>query len=195
MKKGLVNIVAIVMLAVLPFSVIGCTSADVAKAVALVAAELPTALALAQDALSIVAGLGVNANVQIPVDKVQALEALCNDYTAHPSSNTFDQVVALVDQLVNQGDSDLLTVAAIKDPATAQKATAVLAALDAVLHIIDGYVTSAQSTKQVQARAQARRARLKAVTQYWTEQQKNDVAAKFNMPYDKLMQIETRAGF
>lgn len=196
-KSMCMRMIAIVLLFIVPFSVTGCNSADITKVVAEIASNIPTAIALAQSILAIVnlAGGAQAQGIVVPVDKLNALKQLCDDYTANPKADTWHEIIALVDELVTDGDSALLTALSIKDPATQQKATAVLGALSAVLHIIDGYVQQTQPASAVKATAAKRKVKLARISQYWSVQDKKNIESSFNKTYPEIMQLETSMGF
>ena len=188
MKKAL-SLILIAITFMLP---IGCTKADFDKAVSLIAAELPTVVQLANTILSLYGDAG---EYKVPATELQSLQNLIAAYQAHPSNSSFQQIAAMVDQLVTQGDQDLLAAAQIKDPVRQQQVTTVLAAFDITLHIIDGYVLATQSTAQVQAKAAARRVKLKQLSQFYSLQDKLQVENAFHQPYEKVYNQAISMGF
>jgi hypothetical protein len=101
----------------------------------------------------------------------------------------------LVDDLVTNGDSALTTLAGIKSSTSQQKAVVLMASLDAILHTVDGLVQSTQSTSAVKATAARRAAKLKVVSQYWSEQDKTTIAKAFGSNYSTLYSHEIAMGF
>lgn len=199
------GIVAALCLTIVTVPTIGCTQADVQKAVALVQAELPTAIALIGDVAPIIIAFAGNQGgtattpVQQTITTIQSdlgeLQTLCASYTSASSSSTYASILKVVDDLVTQGDAALLTAAQIKDPATQQKATVILGSLSAVLHILDGYVQATQTTAQVKATAAARTVKLNAVRSYWSDADKKGIEQAFDNPFDATYQHEVALGF
>ncbi|HEV2709156.1 MAG TPA: hypothetical protein VGU67_02985 [Edaphobacter sp.] len=189
-------------LAVLPIA--GCTQADVQKAVALVQAELPTAIALVGDVAPIIIAFAgpqgaASSPIQNTITTVQSdlgeLQTLCASYTSAPSTTIYASILKVVDDLVTQGDSALLTAAQIKDPATQQKATVILGSLSAVLHILDGYVQATQSASQVKATAAARAVKLNAVRAYWSPSDKKGIEQAAGVPFNTAYAHAVAMGF
>ena len=195
---------AITMISVVILPTVGCNSADVQKAVALVQAELPTAIALVGDiAPIIIAFAGPQGSASTPiqntVNTIQSdlaeLQTLCASYTSSPSTNVYDQILSVVDNIVVQGDSGLLAALQIKDPGTQQKVTVLFGSLSAVLHIIDGYLQATQSAAQVKATAAKRTIKLNAIHAYWSPSDKKMIENAAGVPFSTAYQHETALGF
>lgn len=200
----LATVVAFTGLSVVAVSTVGCTQADVQKAVALVQAELPTAIALIGDiAPIIIAFAGPQGTASTPIQQsitvIQSdlgeLQTLCASYTSAPSTNVYASILKVVDDLVTQGDSALLTAAQIKNPATQQQATVILGSLSAVLHILDGYVQATQSASQVKATAAARVVKLNAVRAYWSPLDKKGIEQAAGIPFNMAYAHAVALGF
>lgn len=204
-SSALAGIVAALSVSIVAVPLTGCTQADVQKAVALVQAELPTAIALIGDVAPVVIAFagaqGGNATtpIQQTITTVQSdlseLQTLCASYTSSPSPDIWASITKVVDDLVTQGDSALLTAAQIKDTATQQKATVMLGSLSAVLHILDGYVQAAQSASQVRATAAARTVKLNAVRAYWSPSDKKGIEQASGVPFDAAYAHAVALGF
>lgn len=166
------KLVAITALSAMVLVPTGCNQQDVAKTVALVESQLPTAIALTNTVLSVLATSGVLASDQqnnigtVVTQDLTELQTLCTQYEAGANKGVFDSIVSLVDKIVTEGDASLLQAAQIKDPQTKATVTAALGALDTVLHIIDGYVQLSQSTQQVKAEAARRQVKLQSIHAY-----------------------------
>jgi hypothetical protein len=201
---SLASAVAFTGLSILAVSTVGCTQADVQKAVALVQAELPTAIALVGDVAPIIIAFagpqdssasGTQREVTTIQSDLGELQTLCASYTSSPSSSIYASILKVVDDLVTNGDSALLTAVQIKDPATQQKATVILGSLSAVLHIVDGYVQATQSASQVKATAAARTVKLNAVRAYWSPSDKKGIEQAAGVPFDVVYSHAVALGF
>jgi hypothetical protein len=188
------GVFALCGLLIMGTTVAGCTSADAQKAVASVNATLPAIESAVTIAAGIVSTLdpaiailvtGANTGIQAGL---QALQGSCTAYLANPTTGTFASIVNVVDNLVNNGDAALLQAAHIVDPASKEKATAVLASLDALLHVIDGYVSAAQPTSAVTARMAKRTAKLKTLQAYYSAADKKTIESAFHAPYSVVLQ-------
>lgn len=199
------GVVAVLSLSLVALPTVGCTSADVQKAVALVQAEIPTAIALIGDVAPIIIafagaqGTTSTSPIQTAITTIQSdlseLQTLCASYTSSPSTSVYASILTVVDDLVTQGDSALLTAAKITDPATQQKATVILGSLSAVLHILDGYVQATQSVSQVKATAAARSVKLNAVRAYWSAEDKKGIEQATGVNFNAAYQHEVALGF
>lgn len=203
MKNLSVRALAGVMLSsiLLMGTMIGCTSADVQKAVSQVAAEMPAveSAVAAASALASVADpalapviLPLNGIAQIALPQLQGL---LQAYASNPTANTFANITTVIDSIVTNGDTALLAASKISNPESQQKATAILASLDALLHVIDGFISQAQTPAQVQAKVAARTLKLKQVSQYWSDSDKSTVAAAFHAPYSTVYHQAVVQGF
>lgn len=185
----------------------GCTSTQVANVVKNIAVYAQEAQPLITEAIALVTafsaepgGVGGNsAELQLAGVKIQKdladLVSLCNSYTSNPSSSTWNQIIALVDELVTTSDSSLTDLAGIKSANSQRTALTVLASLDALLHTIDGFVQSAESSTQVKAMAAKRAIKLQQVSQYWSTEDKNRLAQSFGRSYERLYSQEMAMGF
>jgi hypothetical protein len=152
----------------------GCKQTDAVQAAATIHAYLPTVVALAQDAGTLVAGLepAEAAEVSQVSAKVQAelavLEQVSGAYAAAPSAEGWARLGAVVDQLVSDADTGLMAALAIKSEASQTKAKAALSALDAAVHVVEGYLASARGPVAAQAAVEKRPVRLAAVVRQWS---------------------------
>jgi hypothetical protein len=178
-----------------------CTQADAAKAASMIHAYLPTVSGLANDAAGIAEGLdpAAAATLQAVNSKVQAdlqvVETVSGAYAAAPSSSAWTSLGAAVDALVSDADQGLLTVLAIKNPTSQAQAKAALSAVDAAVHVLDGYLLTARTPVEVQAAATQRTVKVQSVVRYWSPKDWQRVEQAFNAPGDVLYAAEMRAGF
>jgi hypothetical protein len=197
--------VAILSVSLVALPTVGCTSADVQKAVALVQAELPTAIALIGDIAPIIIafagtpGTTATTPIQQTITVIQSdlgeLQTLCASYTSSPSTDVYTSIMKVVDDLVTQGDSALLTAAKITNPTTQQQATVLIGSLSAVLHILDGYIQATQTTAQVKATAANRAIKLKSVRAYWSAEDKKGIEQATGVNFNVAYQHEVALGF
>jgi hypothetical protein len=154
----------------------GCSQMDAVKAASTIHAYLPVVVGLAGDAAAMAETLdpaaapavrAVSAKAQADL---QELETVSGAYAAAPSADGWAKLSAAVDTLVNEADQGLLAALAIKDPASQAKAKAALSALDAAVHVLDGYLLAARSPAQAQTAAALRTVKLKSVVRYWGAQ-------------------------
>lgn len=208
LKKISMPLIAAVLCTSMVFTTVGCTQADVQKTVSLIAAELPTAISIASEVLTIVSAVGATqgstgdgAQAQITAvgvvikSDLSELQTLVASYQGSPNPNTWASIINVVDTLVGQGDTALLAAADIKDPTSQAKATAIIGSLDAILHIVDGYIQATQTTAQVQATAKRRAVKLNQVSELWNKQIIADAAAKNGMTYTQVVAYETAQGY
>jgi len=192
---------ALVLALSLAWASAGCSSADAVKAATEVHAYLPVVRGLAQDAMAIAEGLDpANAAVIGQVSlKVQGdlaeLESLSGAYVANPTADGWTRVLAVVDQMVNDADNGLLSALAIKDPTSRAEAKVALSALDAAIHVLDGYLASAKTPAQVQASAAARTVKVSAVSRMWNESDRERVEAALGKRFDVMVEAASEAGY
>jgi hypothetical protein len=185
----------------LAWASVGCSSADAVKAATEVHTYLPVVSGLAQDALAIAAGLDPSnaALIGQVSSKVQGdlteLENLSGAYISNPTGNGWTQLLAVVDQMVNDADNGLLSALAIKDPTSRAEAKVALSALDAAIHVLDGYLATARTPAQVQASAAARTVKVSAVTGIWNEADRERVEAALGKKFDVMVEAASEAGY
>ena len=73
-----------------------------------------------------------------------------------------------MDALVSDADQGLLAVLAIKNPASQAEAKAALSAVDAAVHVLDGYLLAARTPAEAQAAATQRTVSVQSVVRYWS---------------------------
>ncbi len=170
-KRWMLAMVAAVGMAV---GMTGCSQADAVKAASTIHAYLPIVMGLANDATAIAAGidasdgakiLTVGARVQ---SELQELESVSGAYAAGPSSDGWAKLQAVVDQLVSDADAGLMAALEIKNPASQAKAKIALSALDAAIHVVDGYLMSARTPAEATAAAAQRTVKLQSVVRVWS---------------------------
>ena len=188
--------------------VTGCTASQVDQVVSKISTYLPTALSLLNEAITIYSALGASENasqaaqVSSPLNLVQsdltALQQPLADYLAATSSSakntTWTNIEALVDTATTDADN-LLQIAAVKNAGTQATGVIVISSLDAAVHILDAYVSSAQSTAQVQAKLAKRTVKLKTVSQYWSSQDKQDISTALGISYSDVVSRAEAVGF
>jgi hypothetical protein len=193
--------VALVLALGLALGSAGCSQADAEKTASTIHAYLPTVVSLANEAATVAAALDPSdaAEIQSVSAKVQKdlteLELISGTYASAPSSSVWTQLTAVVDQLVSDADSGLLAAANIKDASSQAKAKIALSALDAAVHVVDGYLQAAQPPATVQKTAAARNVKLHEVTQYWNSADWQRVNDRFGGHAQELAEDETRIGF
>jgi len=177
-----------------------CSQMDAVKAASTIHAYLPVVLGLAGDAAAMAPTLdpaaapavrAVSAKVQVDL---QELETVSGAYAAAPSSDGWARLGATVDALVNEADQGLLAALAIKDPASQTKAKAALSALDAAVHVLDGYLMAARSPAQAQTASSQRVVKLQSVVRYWGPQDWQRVE-RASGGREGLASMETGLGF
>ncbi len=185
--------------------VAGCTSTEVSTVVKdigiyaqqaepILLAIIPVLTALSSSPQGEGTSSSLNAFASLAKADLDALAVLCNDYSANPSTSTFQQIESLVDKLVGESDASLLQIIAIKDPETRQRIQLGIASFDALIHTIDGFIQTTQSANAVAAKAHSRVHKLREVAAYWSEQDKAAIAGAFNTKYDSLAKLEVKAG-
>lgn len=188
------SIIAIIMVVVLSFNTVACTSADVEKAVSQVAAYLPLVIELTKSVASIVMVFSPDSapKIQDALNKADSAEKelvlLCQSYLAKPDQQVWQRITALIDELVVNGDEQLLSAMQISNPDARQKATVVLASLSAALHTLDAFISVAQPASQVKAKNQLRSAKLKTVISLWSPQDVKQFTARTGI--DPLAYVE-----
>jgi hypothetical protein len=193
--------VSLVLALALAWTSVGCTSADALKAATEVHTYLPVVSGLAQDAMAIAEGLDpANASLIAQVSaKVQndltELENLSGAYISNPTAGVWTQLLAVVDQMVNDADKGLLSALAIKDPKSQMEAKMALSALDAAIHVVDGYLAAAKTPAQAQASAAARTVKVQTVSRAWSEADRNRVATALGERFDVMVEAASEAGY
>lgn len=196
-QAGALMLCSIVMMGTMT----GCSNASVSKAVSLVASEMPAVESGVAAAAALVSAVDpALAPIVIPVNAIaQAalpqLQALLQQYAANPNASIFASIESVVDKIVTDGDTALLAASKISNPASQAKATAILASLDAMLHVLDGFISQVQTPAQVKAKTSARLVKLQQVSAYWSQNDKNTVAAAFHAPYSVVYDHAIQAGF
>lgn len=184
--KVAVGASAMAMTAVLLLSATSCAARDTVQAAKAIAAYLPVVTALANDAAAVAAALDaedapliqqVNAKVQAELTELAKVSAA---YVASPTADNWTRLGAVMDGLVNDADTGLLAAAGIKNAESQARAKVALAALDAAVHVLDGYLAAARTPQQTQAAVNARRVKLATVARAWSaaDWQRADAPAK-----------------
>jgi hypothetical protein len=179
----------------------GCVQGDAVKAASTIHAYVPVVIGLANDVMAIAEGLDATEATKIQAlgTKVQSelkeLESVSGAYAAAPSSDGWSALQAVVDQLVSDADGGLLSALAIKDAASQQKAKVVLSALDAAIHVVDGYLTAARGTAETKAAATERTVKLQSVVRYWSPADWQRVEKASGGRGSEMVQAEMSLGF
>ncbi len=175
MRKKMVVGLAMAMLAVaLMSSAMSCAAGEAMQAAKSIAAYLPVVTALANDAAVVAEAIDaddasliqqVNAKVQVELKELAQVSAA---YVASPSTDNWMKLGAVVDQLVNDAYQGLLAAAGIKNAESQVRAKIALSALDAAVHVLDGYLAVARTPVQTQAAVAARKVKLQVVSVAWS---------------------------
>ena len=127
-----------------------CSQLDAVQAAKTIHAYLPVVMGLAGDAAAIAGTLDPEAasamgaaSTRVQTD-LQELETVSGAYATAPSADGWASLGAAVDTLVKEADQGLLAALAIKDAASQAKAKAALSAVDAAVHVLDGYLMAAR---------------------------------------------------
>ncbi len=199
--RAWVALVSLAWALVLAWASAGCSSADAVKAAGVVHAYLPVVSGLAQDAMAIAEGLDpANAQLigQVSV-RVQGdlteMESLSDAYMATPTADTWTRLLAVVDRMVNDADQGLMAALAIKNPQSQMEAKVALSALDAAIHVVDGYLAAARTPMQAKAAAASRTMKVKAVSRAWSEADKDRVAMALGERVDVMVEAASEAGY
>ncbi len=194
---------ALALLAAIGLTVclVGCSAADAVKAASTIHAYLPVVAGLAGDAVAVAGTIdpaaapalrSLSAKVQTDL---QELETVSGSYAASPSAGGWANLGAAVDGLVNDADQGLLAALAIKDPASQAKAKAALSALDAAVHVLDGYLQAARTPAETQAAALQRTVKLQTVAREWNRLDWQRVERAFGGRGEALQVAEMSLGF
>jgi hypothetical protein len=93
----------------------------------------------------------------------------------------------------------LLAALSIKDPASQAKAKLALSALDAAMHVVDGYLMAARTPVEAKAVAESRSAnqavKLQSVVRYWSATDWQRVELAFGGRGRDLADAGMRLGF
>jgi hypothetical protein len=180
--------------------VAGCSQADAVKAAKMIHAYVPTVTALADDASAMAEALAPDDaavirdwNARIQTD-LQALGDASGAYAADPSGNGWARLGAAMDSLVADSDHGLLEAMAIKNPESRARAKVALSALNAAVHVLDGFLMTARTPSEVQAVAAARTVKLDQVTRYWGPRDWRTVNAAFGERGKVLAAAMSRRG-
>lgn len=179
----------------------GCTNQQATKAVSQIAATMPAiesgvaaAAAIAQAVDPTYGPIIVASNAAIQAALPQ-LQTLLNSYASSPDPAVFASIVNVVDKLVADGDQALLAASRIVNPKSQQQATAIIASLDALLHVIDGFISQTQTPAQVKAKAAAREVKLQQVSALWSAADRGTVSAAMHAPFDVVYAKAVAVGF
>lgn len=199
-------LVVLVTMGTLPTT--GCSATTVNKVVSEINAYLPTAVSLLNEAITIYSAVGTtgqntsSSNVSSALTTVSTdltnLKKPLADYLAAASSanktSAWSNIKALVDTAVNDSDT-LLSVAKVSDSNSKEAGTLIIASLDAAVHILDGYVTSAQSKTEIKAKLAKRTVKLAEVERSWSVTDREQVAHATGVSYSTLLGEAERMGF
>jgi hypothetical protein len=201
-KKSFITFsVVFVLLACILLPTTGCTQSQVSGVVAKIVNVLP-GIKAANSAVAAVVSV-IDPAIAVPVVAFTAvinggiteLDTLCTNYLKSPNTSIWASIIQTSDNLVTNGDAQLLAAARISNPDSQSKATAVIGTLDALLHVLDGWISSTQTPAQVQARAAARSVKLNAVVRYWSAEDKQRVADKLGVNFNTAYGQAVAVGF
>jgi hypothetical protein len=207
-STGFLGVIAICMIMLSGAMTTGCTATQVDDVVAKINAYLPTVIALVNEAITVYDAVGTSSSdtdtvasnqvLDVVKDDLVSLQKPLADYLAATSKQSKQtawlNVMALIDTAATDADK-LLAIAAVKNSDTQSRGVVVIAAIDAAVHILDGYVAATQTTQQVQATAAKRSIKLRQIARYWSPQDKHEVASHFGMPYMVYMARAQAMGF
>ena len=200
MQKRWIAVMAMLAAMAVAAALTSCSQQDAVKAASTIHAYLPAVMGLANDAAAIVGGMDPtdSAEVQVVSTRVQAdlqeLETVSGAYATAPTGDGWTRMGAVVDALVSDADQGLLTALAIKNPVSQAKAKVALSALDAAVHVLDGYLLTARTPAEAQAAAAQRTVKLQSVVRYWSPQDRQRVEEAFGVSTEELLGAETRRG-
>lgn len=189
----------------------GCSQADAVQAAKTIHSYLPAVMGLVKNAEAIAGAIdpaeasavqGLSARIQT---ELQELETVSGAYAAAPSADGWARMGAVVDALVSDADEGLLAALAIKNPASQARAKIALSAVDAAMHVVDGYLMSARTPEEAKAVA-AHRAlnngastagtvKLHSVVRYWSPEDWRRVEQAYGGRGEELAVAEMRLGF
>ncbi len=179
----------------------GCSPQDAVKAATIIHAYLPTVMVLATDAVAVTGALDPAdaAVVQALGAKVQAelleLNAVSGSYAAAPSTDGWTKLGTTMDELVSDADQGLMAALAIKNPDSQARAKVAISALDAAVHVVDGYLMLARTPEEAQAAATRRAVKLQSVVRYWSPADWQRVETAFGHSGAELQSAGMRLGF
>ena len=208
-KSSVLRVLAVAALGLMliPSGMIGCTSQQVNTVVTDISQYLPTVLALLQDGITIYSAVGASSNTASPAAAalatvqadVAALQQPIKDYLAASAlsgtkTTYWTNIQALVDTATKDADT-LMQIAAVKDPGSQAAGVVVISSLDAAIHVLDGYVSSAQTPAQVAAKAAARSIKVSSMVKYWSQGDKQMVSAQLGKPFYVVLEAAELRGF
>ena len=195
MRKKWMTALALVASLCIAMGLEGCSRTDTVTAATTLHSYLPVVIGLANDASAIASTIdpaeakaiqAVNAKIQSELGELASLSAA---YIASPSSDGWTKLGTMVDELVSDADGGLLSALAIKNVESQAKAKLALSALDAAVHVLDGYVMAARTPAEVQATAAQRAVKLQSVVRYWTVQDWERVEQALNVRGEELDEV------
>jgi hypothetical protein len=199
-KKWMLTLALLVAVGMAAF-LASCSQGDAVTAAKTIHAYLPVVMGLANEAAAITGALdpAETLRVQAVSGRVQAelgeLETLSGAYAAAPTADGWLRLEAVVDALVSDADEALLAAVAIKNPANQGKAKVALSALDAAMHVVDGYLMTARTPAEAKAAADQRAVKLQSVVRYWRPEDRRSVELAFGAHFEDLSGAAIRRGF
>jgi len=205
-RLGAWLLIAILTLGTWPMN--GCSAATVNKVVSEIDAYLPAAISLLHEAIAIYSAVGASnantgtANVASALTAVAtdltSLQKPIADYLAASSkaskTTAWSNIEALMDTAVNDTDT-LLSVAKVGDPSSKEAGTLIIASLDAAVHTIDAFVTSAQSSSEIKAKLARRKMKIAEVARAWSPADRQQIENATGVSYPALLQQAEQMGF
>lgn len=202
-------LVLCLLLAPLALGTQGCTSAQVNTAVSEINTYLPVAISLLNEALTIFGAVGVQPQAAVGGSSVAgvlqtintdlaALQKPLSDYLQATSSSgknsAWANIQAAMDTAVADTDN-LLLIAKVSDPKSQQAGTIIISSLDAAVHVLDAYMSGAQSQQVVAAKVAKRAVKLNQVSQYWSQHDRQQISAALGVPYPVAYDYAVAHGF
>ncbi len=151
----------------------GCSQVDPVGAAKAIHAYMPTVSGLAEVAAAVAEALDPveDEAIRAVSGRVRAelveLDAVSVAYASAPTVDGWTRLTAAVDRLVNDADAALMAASGIKNAESQARARIALSALDAAVHVVDGYVAAARSEAEAKAVAAGRAVKLEVVTREW----------------------------
>ena len=183
----------------------GCTNQQVLTVVKDIGIYTEQAGPIVESLLPIIAALDTNGNTPDPAiaqygtlaqTDLSLLAELCAAYTSAPSSTTYTRISSAVDALESNTDAALLAANNIVNPASRQKVLVTVASISAIVHIMDGFLQTAESPANVAAQARSRQIKLHQLTAFYSGQDRERIERAFHgLRFSVLIDEETRLGF
>jgi hypothetical protein len=185
----------------------GCTATQINSAITKISYYIPTAISLTTEALAIYTAISgttdsSNQSISTALNTINAdlanLKVLTTTYTTATSkstkTSTWNNIITLSDTLSTDADN-ILAIASVKNSDSKTAGVVIIASLDAAIHIIDGVVSSTESTSTVEAKMAARPYKLSYIETKWSPSDKQMISNAAGVPYPVALQYAKSQGF